>query len=99
MEEKTLFKLARAITDTGYFLFGRGARPQNKPSSGQVYLQGLSIGSTATINIPFYANDSEPGSLIECTTGDRVAVYTKSGDNWVLEGSFIVPSAGGTVSI
>jgi len=82
-----------------YYLFGKGARPQNTPSSGMVYLQGITATSTITMKIPFYANDSEPGSLIECTTGDKVAVYTKSGDTWVLEGSFIVPSAGGTVKI
>jgi hypothetical protein len=52
-----------------------------------------------TMKIPFYANDSEPGSRIECTTGDNVAVYTKSGATWISKGSFIVPSAGGTVSI
>ena len=51
------------------------------------------------MKIPFYANDSEPGSRIECTTGDKVTVYTKSGATWISEGSFIVPSAGGTVSI
>lgn len=51
------------------------------------------------MKIPFYANDSEPGSRIECTTGDKVAVYTKSGATWISKGSFIVPSAGGTVSI
>ena len=101
MEEKTLFKLARAITDTGtgYYLFGRGARPQNTSSSDQMYIQGLSATGTTTMPIPFYANDSEPGSRIECITGDKVAVYTKSGDTWISEGSFIVPSAGGTVSI
>lgn len=86
-------------TDTGYYLFGRGARPQNTSSSDQVYIQGLLATGTTTMKIPFYANDSEPGSLIECTTGDKVAVYTKSGATWILEGSFIVPSAGGTVSI
>ena len=52
------------------------------------------------MKIPFYANDSEkPGSQIECTTGDTVSVYTKSGATWISKGSFIVPSAGGTVSI
>jgi hypothetical protein len=87
-------------TGTGYFLFGKGARPQNTSSSDQMYIQGLSATGTATIPIPFDANDSEPGTRIECTTGDRVTVYTKSGGTtWVLEGSFIVPSAGGTVSI
>ena len=88
-------------TDTGYFLFGKGARPRNTSSSDRLYLQGLSATGTATIWIPFDANDSEPGSRIECTTGDKVAVYTKSGATrtWTLEGSFIVPSAGETVSI
>lgn len=85
-------------TGTGYYLFGRGARPQNT-SSGQVYIQGLSATGTTTMPIPFYANDSEPGSRIECTTRDKVAVYTKPGATWISEGSFIVPSAGGTVSI
>lgn len=89
MEEKTLFKLARAITDTG----------TDTVSSYQAYIQGLSATGTTTMKIPFYANDSEPGSRIECTTGDKVAVYTKSGATWISKGSFIVPSAGGTVSI
>lgn len=93
------FTLSGLPTDTGYYLFGRGARPQNTSSSGQVYIQGISATGTITMKIPFYANDSEPGSRIECTTGDKVAVYTKSGATWILEGSFIVPNTGGTVSI
>lgn len=93
------FTLSGLPTGTGYYLFGRGARPQNTPSSGQMYIQGLSATGTITMKIPFYANDSEPGSRIECTTGNKVAVYTKSGATWISEGSFIVPSAGGTVSI
>lgn len=93
------FTLSGLPTGTGYYLFGRGARPQNTSSSDQMYIQGLSATGTTTMNIPFYANDSEPGSRIECTIGDKVAVYTKSGATWILEGSFIVPSAGGTVSI
>lgn len=93
------FTLSGLPTGTGYYLFGRGARPQNTPSSGQMYIQGLSATDTTTMKIPFYANDSEPGSRIECTTGDKVAVYIKSGTTWILKGSFIVPSAGGTVSI
>lgn len=98
-QQASTFTLSGLPTGTGYYLFGRGARPQNTSSSGQMYIQGLSATSTTTMKIPFYANDSEPGSLIECTTGDIVAVYTKSGATWILEGSFIVPSAGGTVSI
>jgi hypothetical protein len=93
------FTLSGLPTDTGYYLFGRGARPQNTSSSARMYMQGLSATSTTTMKIPFYAHDSEPGSRIECTTGDKVAVYTKSGATWILKGSFIVPSAGGTVSI
>lgn len=98
-QEASTFTLSGLPIGTGYYLFGRGARPQNTPSSDQTYIQGLSATSTTTMTIPFYANDSEPGSRIECTTGDKVAVYTKSGATWILEGSFIVPSAGGTVSI
>nr|UVM98329.1 MAG: hypothetical protein [Bacteriophage sp.] len=93
------FTLSGLPTGTGYYLFGRGARPQNTSSSDQTYIQGLSATGTTTMNIPFYANDSEPGSRIECTIGDKVAVYTKSGATWISKGSFIVPSAGGTVSI
>lgn len=98
-QNASTFTLSGLPTDTGYYLFGRGARPQNTSSSGPIYLQGLSATGTTTMKIPFYANDSEPGSRIGCTTGDKVAVYTKSGATWILEGSFIVPSAGGTVSI
>lgn len=93
------FTLSGLPIDTGYYLFGKGARPQNTSSSDKMYIQGLSATSTKTMQIPFYANDSEPGSLIQCTTGDKVAVYTKSGATWINNGSFIVPSAGGTVSI
>lgn len=93
------FTLSGLPTGTGYYLFGGVAIPQNTPSSGQMYIQGLSATGTMTMRIPFYANDSKPGSRIECTTGDKVAVYTKPGATWILEGSFIVPSAGGTVSI
>lgn len=93
------FTLSGLPTDTGYYLFGRGAKPQNTSSSGQMYMQGLSATGTTTLMIPFQANDSKPGSRIECTTGDKVDVYTKSRGTWILEGSFIVPSIGGTVSI
>ena len=90
------FTLSGLPTNTGYYLFGKGARPHN---TNQMYLQGLSATGTATIMIPFQANGSDPGSRIECTTGDEVTVYTKSGTTWMAEGSFIVPRAGETVSI
>lgn len=98
-QQASTFTLSGLPTDTGYYLFGKGARPQNTSSSDKMYIQGLSATGTTTMKIPFYANDSEPGSRIECTTGDKVAVYTKSGATWISEGSFTVPSAGGTVSI
>lgn len=98
-QRASTFTLSGLPTDTGYYLFGRGAKPQKVSSSVQGYIQGLSATGTSTINIPFYANDSEPGSLIECTVGDNVAVYTKSGATWILNGSFIVPNAGGTALI
>lgn len=98
-QKASTFTLSGLPTGTGYYLFGRGARPQNTSSSDQIYIQGLSATGTTTMKIPFYANDSEPGSRIECTTGAEVTVYTKSGATRILKGSFIVPSAGGTVSI
>lgn len=97
-QRASTFTLSGLPTDTGYFLFGKGARPQNT-SSLDMYIQGLSATGTTTMRIPFYANDSKPGSRIECTTGDKVTVYTKPGATWIDKGSFIVPSAGGTVSI
>lgn len=98
-QASSTFTLSGLPTGTGYYLFGRGARPQNTSSSGNTYIQGILATGTTTMKIPFYANDSKPGSQIECTTGDKVAVYTKSDATWILKGSFIVPSAGGTVSI
>lgn len=98
-EVASTFTLSGLPTGRGYYLFGKGARPQNTSPADQTYIQGISATGTTTMRIPFDANDSEPGSRIECTTGDTVTVYTKSGDTWILNGSFIVPSAGGTVSI
>lgn len=98
-QRASTFTLSGLPTDTGYFLFGKGARPQNTSPSGQQYIQSLSGTGTITMEIPFYANDSEPGSRIECTTGDKVSVYTKSGATWISKGTFIVPRAGDTVSI
>lgn len=94
------FTLSGLPTDTAYYLFGKGARPQTS-ASDKVYIQGISVTGTTTIGIPFYPNDSEPGTRIECTTGDKVDVYTRlyTSSTWILSGSFIVPSAGETVSI
>lgn len=98
-QKASTFTLSGLPMGTGYYFFGKGAKPQNTPSSDQMYLVHIFSATSITMNIPFYANGSEPGSRVECTTGDRVAVYTSSGATWTLEGSFIVPSAGGKVSI
>lgn len=98
-QSQSIFTISGLPTDNGYYLFGKGAKPHNTTPSDQLYLQGLSATGTATMHIPFYANGSEPGSRIECTTGDKVAVYTRSNTTWIYQGSFIVPSAGETVSI
>lgn len=99
-QRASTFTLSGLPIGTGYYLFGKGAKPNTSPSD-RAYIQGISATGTTVMNIPFEANDSEPGSRIECTTGDKVTVYTRSGATWtwILEGSFIVPSAGGTVSI
>lgn len=97
-QKSSTFTLSGLPIGTGYFLFGKGAKPQNTPSYRE-YIQGLSATGTTTMPLPFYANDSEPGSRIECTTRDTVTVYTKSGATWISKGSFIVPRAGETVSI
>lgn len=99
--QASTFTLSGLPTDTGYWLFGKGAKPRNTSSMDQNYFQGLSATGTITLRIPFEANDSEPGTRVECTTGDEVAVYTKKSNSspWILKGSFIVPRAGETVSI
>lgn len=98
-QKPSTFTLSGLPSDTGYYLFGKGAKPQNTSSSDRVYFQGLSGTGTATMPIPLDTNDSEPGTRIECTTGDTVAVYTNLSNTWTYQGSFIVPSAGETVSI
>lgn len=94
------FTLSGLPIHTSYYFFGKGAKPK-KTSPSQAYFMGLSATGTDTMRIPLRANDSEPGTLIECTTGDRVDVYTLSQTTalWVLEGSFIVPRAGAVISI
>ena len=111
-QRASIFTLS-GLPRTGYYLFGKGAIPKNTTTTSAVYLQGLSATGTATLPIPFKANDSEPGTRVECTTGDKVDVYTRLNPNqawvlegaviapkaWILAGSFIVPKAGVTVSI
>lgn len=99
-QRASTFTLSGLPTDTGYYLFGKGAKPQKNTPSSMQYIQGLSATGTTTMKIPFYANDSEPGSLVECTTRDKVTVYTNPGSStWILEGAFIVPIAGEIISI
>lgn len=121
--EETLFKLTRAITDTGTdTVSSEGGTITYRITSLKRKLVNGKVVSTSTPSctlgsapvswaiwggvtvgdgyLDVKINYSEnTGSSIECTTGDKVAVYTKPGATWILEGSFRVPSAGGTVSI
>ena len=94
----TLQGLTTLTPNSQYFLFASGhfPSPNNKLSQ---YLMIMSEGSEITLPIPCTVNMSNPGQRYEANTGDRVRVFQYSNDHFVSAGSFIVPSAGGTVSI
>lgn len=94
---KATFTLLVFTNDGNYFLFASG----NYPSSNHAfqYLMVMSNGREITLPIPCAVNLSSPGQKGEADTGDAVSVYQYSNNNFVLAGTFIVPSAGGTVSI
>lgn len=114
MEEKTLFKLARAITDTGTVSSKGGTVTYRITSLKRNLVNGkvvststpsCTLGSASVSWATWGGVTISNGNLdvkinySENTAGDKVAVYTKSGATWILEGSFTVPSAGGTVLI
>ena len=102
MEENTLFKLARAITDTGTdTVSSEGGTITHRITSLKRKLVNGKVVSTSTPSCTL-SSASVSWAIwggVTVGTGDKVAVYTKSGATWISEGSFIVPSAGGTVSI
>lgn len=81
MEEKTLFKLARAIIeDTTDTVSSKGGTITYRITSLKRKLVKGKVVSTSTPS---------------CTLGSASVSWA----TWISEGSFIVPSAGGTVSI
>lgn len=80
------------------YLFASGSRPQSG-GSGTSYLMINGLGGQVTMSIPVTVNLSSYGEGTTADTGDRVTVWTSSGSTFSKIGSFIVPSAGGTVSI
>lgn len=91
------FTLQGLTPNSNYFLFASGNFPSSNTSSQYIMIIGNS--SEITLPIPCTVNMSSPGQRSEADTGDRVSVYQYSNDSFVSAGSFIVPSAGGTVSI
>ena len=93
------FTLQGLTPKINYFLLASGHYPLSNTSSQ--YLMIKSNGSEITLSIPCTVNKSSPGQSSEADTGDKVSVYQYqySDKRFVLAGSFIVPSAEGTVSI
>lgn len=80
------------------YLFASGSRPQSGgPGIGYLMIQGL--GGQITMSIPVTVNISSYGDRTTADTGDGVTVWISSGSTFSQIGSFIVPSAGGTVLI
>lgn len=91
------FTLQGLTPNSNYFLFASGHFPLSNTLSQ--YLMIIGNGSEITLSIPCTVNMSSPGQRSEADTGDRVSVFQYSNNHFVSAGSFIVPSAGGTVSI
>lgn len=106
MEEKTLFKLARAITDTGTdTVSSKGGTVTYRITSLKRKLVNGKVVSTSTPSCTLGSGSVSSPTYGGVTVGDGYLdvkinfVYTKSGATRISKGSFIVPSAGGTVSI
>lgn len=92
------FTITGLPLDKPCYLFASGSRPQSG-GSGTGYLMIHGLGGKVTMSIPVTVNLSSYGDRTTADTGDRVIVWTSSGSTFSQIGSFIVPSAGGTVSI
>lgn len=94
------FTLTGLPLNKSCYFFSSGSRPQSGgPISGYLIIPKLDGSTTVTMNIPVTVNLSSYGDTTKADTGDRVTVWTSSGSSFSQIGSFIVPSAGGTVSI
>lgn len=99
---KKEFTITGLPLDKSCYLFASGSRPQSGGSgtghlTGYLMIHGL--GGQLTMSIPVTVNLSSYGDGTTADTGDRVTVWTSSGNTFSQIGSFTVPSAGGTVSI
>lgn len=93
------FTLQGFTPDGQYSLFASGHSPSSNKEYQYQYLMLMVNDSEITLHIPCTVNLSSPGQRSEANTGDRVSVYQYSISHFLLVGSFIVPSAGETVSI
>lgn len=96
--KKEFFTITGLPLDKSCYLFAGGSRPQSGGSDTD-YLMIHGLGGQVTMSIPVTVNLSSYGDRTTADTGDRVTVWTSSGSTFSQIGSFIVPSAGGTVSI
>lgn len=103
---KKEFTITGLPLDKPCWLFASGSRPQSGSSGYINYLRIPGLDGQVTMNIPVTVNLSNYGDITTADTGDRVTVWTDTGDSQIGSitvfsqiGSFTVPSAGGTVSI
>lgn len=92
------FTLRGLPLDKPCFLFASGHSPKSGSSSFS-YLMVHGLNGSVEMIIPCVVNLSTPGQRIEADTGDRVTVWTSSGNSYSKIGSFTVPVSGGEVSI
>ena len=95
---KKEFTITGLPLDKSCYLFASGSRPQSG-GSGTGYLMIHGLDGQVTMSIPVTVNLSSYGDRTTADTGDRVTVWISSGSTFSQIGSFIVPSAGETVSI
>lgn len=95
------FTLRGLPFDKSCFLFASGHSPQSGSSSfSYLMIPGLDgLDGSVEMSIPCAVNLSTPGQRSEADTGDRVTVWTSSGNSYSQIGSFTVPVSGGEVSI
>lgn len=105
---KKEFTITGLPLDKPCYLFASGSRPHNGTSGTIGYLGIYRLDEQVTMSIPVTVNLSNYGDRTTADTGDRVTVWESSvssdsqTDSFIVFsriGSFIVPSAGGTVSI
>ena len=100
LEPVKTFTLRGLPLDRPCFLFASGHRPQSVSTDNYLMIQGLN--GSVDMSIPCTVNLSTPGQTTKVNTGYEVTVWTFYDDSvnqYRQIGSFVVPSAGGEVSI